>query len=192
MSETGCALPQTNARPTRLSPLTALVTSLALVTGMIIWLRLLGRPWTCPCGVVEFWQGDLSASENSQQFSDWYSALHVIFGMAIYGFVTWMKPGWSLAVLMVTAAASSVAWEAMENMPALISLFSNEMGQNYSGDSVLNAVGDTIFVVAGLTIAHRLPAWAAVAIAAGLEATVSLAIGDGFLIGVLTLLGSLF
>lgn len=192
MSETGFAVPHSDVRATRLSPLSAAIVCIALVAGMIVWLRVLGRPWTCPCGVLEFWQGDLGKAENSQQFSDWYSALHVIFGMSIYGFVAWMKPGWPLALRVVVTAASSVAWEAMENTPVLISLFGNEMGQDYSGDSVLNAVGDTLFVFAGLALAHRLPIWASILIVLALEVTISLAIGDGFVLGTLTLLGSVF
>ena len=162
----------------------------ALMLFMVGWLRAMGRPWLCPCGTVEFWQGALTAAENSQQFSDWYSALHLIFGMALFGFVHAMKPHWATGAKLVVAIASSVAWEAMENTPVLIALFHDATNAvPYFGDSILNAVGDTLFVALGFLAAAKLPAVVTVLLALGLEATISLAINDGFVIGTLRLFG---
>ncbi|UIJ71227.1 DUF2585 family protein [Aurantimonas sp. HBX-1] len=157
---------------------------------MVGWLRAMDRPWVCPCGSIEFWQGALTAAENSQQFSDWYSALHVIFGMALFGFVHFMKPRWTLGAKLVVAIASSAAWEAMENTPLLIGMFSSATNAvSYSGDSILNAVGDTLFVALGFIAAARLPPWVTGLVAIGLEATIAFAIQDGFVIGTLRLFG---
>ncbi|MBB4002905.1 DUF2585 family protein [Aurantimonas endophytica] len=161
-----------------------------LLLFMVGWLRAMGRPWVCPCGTVELWQGALTAEENSQQFSDWYSALHVIFGMALFGFVHAMKPHWATGAKLVVAVASSAAWEAMENTPVLIELFSNATNAvPYFGDSILNAIGDTLFVALGFLAAAKLPAWMTVLIALALEATIAFAIKDGFVIGTLRLFG---
>ncbi len=156
--------------------------------GLILWLRILGRPWICPCGSVEIWQGALTEAENSQQFSDWYSGLHVIFGMALFGFVAVMAPRWPLAKRAVLAVLSSAAWEAMENTPLLIATFSRSPNSpDYFGDSILNASGDTLFVLAGFFIAAKLPAWATLVLAVALDLTIELVIGDGFVLGTLKL-----
>jgi len=172
------------------SPTTSLLASLAIVALMVAWLTLVGRPWVCPCGTVEFWQGELSQAENSQQFSDWYSALHVIYGMALFAFVTGMRPTATRSRFGQWAVASSAVWEAVENTPFLIHMFSHSAGApDYFGDSVLNATGDTLFVVLGFFIAAKLPVWASVLIALALELAISLAIDDGLVIGTLRLLG---
>ena len=167
----------------------SLATAALLFAALVVWLRIVDRPWICPCGFVELWQGELSPAQNSQQFSHWYPALHVIFGMALFGFVDRMAPRWPLAKRAVLAVASSGAWEAMENTPALIAMFSHSPdAPDYFGDSILNATGDTIFVMAGFFLAARLPAWATVLLAIGLDLVVEVAIGDGFVLGTLRLL----
>ncbi|WAP68235.1 DUF2585 family protein [Jiella pelagia] len=160
----------------------------AVFAGLVLWLRILGRPWICPCGFVEIWQGELSQAQNSQQFSDWYSALHLIFGMALYGFVAVMAPRWPLAKRAVLAVLSSAAWEAMENTPLLIATFSQSPNSpDYFGDSILNASGDTLFVLAGFFMAAKLPVWMTVVMAVALDLTIELTIGDGFVLGTLKL-----
>ena len=161
-----------------------------LVILMIVWFRILGRPLTCPCGTIELWQGSLDPAENSQQFSDWYSALHVIFGMGLYAFLKRMRPTWPRGALLTLAIASSVLWEAMENTPALIAMFDGAEGAPaYSGDSVLNALGDTLFVAIGFHLAAILSVASSVVIAMGLELAVALGAHDGFVIGTARLLG---
>ncbi|MEX6505182.1 DUF2585 family protein [Jiella sp. M17.18] len=165
--------------------------SLLIVIAMIVWLRLAGRSWVCPCGVVKLWQGAPAPGRNSQQFADWYSALHVIFGLALYTFVTWMRPGWPTGQRAVTAVASSAVWEAMENTPLLIHMFAAPAGgAAYAGDSILNSLGDTVFVVLGFALAARLPLWATLTLALALDAAVEIAVGDGFVLGTLRLLGA--
>tara|TARA_R110002020_G_scaffold271802_2_gene486978 strand:+ start:359 stop:913 length:555 start_codon:yes stop_codon:yes gene_type:complete len=168
----------------------SLFAGLAVYAGLVVWLRILGRPWICPCGVVEVWQGELTQAQNSQQFSDWYSALHLIFGMALYGFVTVMAPRWPLAKRAVLAVLSSAAWEAVENTPLLIATFSHTPdAPDYFGDSILNASGDTLFVLAGFFVAARLPAWATLVLAVALDIAIEFVIGDGFVLGTLKILG---
>ncbi|ORE99100.1 DUF2585 family protein [Aurantimonas sp. 22II-16-19i] len=192
----GCAAEPTPDRPAFRSEAAifrsqgvSLAAAALVFAALVAWLRIVDRPWICPCGVVALWQGELSQAQNSQQFSDWYSALHVIFGMALFGFVARMAPRWPLAKRAVLAVASSAAWEAMENTPALIAMFSHSPdAPDYFGDSILNATGDTIFVLAGFFAASKLPAWATVLLAIGLDLVVEVAIGDGFVLGTLRLL----
>lgn len=164
--------------------------TLGLALLLVLWLLAVGRPLICPCGTVSFWVGDVHSPETSQQFADWYSLLHVVFGFALFVFLHRMKPQWSTGQKFVVAMASSVAWEAVENLPPIIALFGNAPGAPaYAGDSILNAVADTLFVALGFLLASRLPVLALVALALGLELLVLAQAGDGYLLGSLRLVG---
>lgn len=132
----------------------------------------------------------MGSPQASQQFADWYSLLHLVFGFALFLFLDWMKPAWSTGQKLVLAVASSVVWEIVENLPPVIALFGNAPGAPpYAGDSVLNAVADTLFVGAGFLLASRLPALVVLSLAAGLELLVLAVAGDGYILGSLRLVG---
>ncbi len=163
----------------------------AIVLATVLWLDWAGRPYTCPCGTVALWDGDPFSPGASQQFADWYSALHVIFGIGLYAFIRRMAPQWPTSWMFLTALASSAVWEIVENTPFVIALFGDTPGTpSYSGDSILNALGDTVFVAAGFFAARALPVAATLALALGLEVAIAIAIHDGFLFGTLRLLGA--
>jgi len=162
-----------------------------LVLGtMVIWLRLVGRSYLCPCGVVVFWQGELDPAQNSQQFADWYSFLHVMYGFGLLVFANVMRPHWSIGAKALMALASSAIWEMVENTPFVVDLFKHSPhAPTYWGDSVLNSMGDTLFVMIGFGLAARLPLWAVTILAITLELAVSVAINDGMVLATLRLLG---
>ena len=163
---------------------------LGILAAMALVLDLLGRPLVCECGTIVLWDGDPYSPGASQQFADWYSALHVMFGIGLFVFLHRMRPGWPLSWKFLAALASSAVWEAMENMPVVIALFGNAEGApSYSGDSILNAFGDTVFVVLGFLGARLLPPTGIVAALVMLEILVAVAIRDGFVLGSLRLLG---
>ncbi|WP_193752823.1 DUF2585 family protein [Aureimonas ureilytica] len=163
---------------------------LAILTAMAAWLGWMGRPLTCTCGTLALWDGDPYSPGASQQFADWYSALHVMFGMGLAVFIGRMAPHWPLSWMVLATLASSAIWEAMENTPVIIALFGNAPGTpSYEGDSILNAFGDTLFVAVGFLLARGLPAPLALITALALEGAVAFAINDGFILGSLRLLG---
>ncbi|HEX8444319.1 MAG TPA: DUF2585 family protein [Allosphingosinicella sp.] len=151
--------------------------ALALLTA---WLLVLGRPLVCPCGVVRLW----APAQDSQQLADWYSLLHVTFGLGLFTLVRRFQPRWPLALVTLVAVIGSVAGEAVENLPALIALF-NPPGESrsYAGDTVLNAIAGTLSVVAGCLIAARTSTRAALLMAILIEIIVWAAIGDGLIVG---------
>lgn len=164
--------------------------ALAVVALLVLWLHLVGRSFLCSCGDVRFWQGELTPRENSQQFSDWYSALHVVFGIGLFAFVHRMRPRWALERKLLVVIASSAVWEAIENMPFVIALFQEPSDAlRYHGDSILNSLGDTVFVLFGAVLAAVLPPWTTLLVALAAELTVSLAINDGLILGTLRLIG---
>ncbi len=164
---------------------------LALVLFQIAWLAAVGRPLVCPCGTVTLWVGDVNSSQTSQQLADWYSLLHVVFGFGLWLFLDWMKPQWSTGQKFVVAIASSVTWEAIENLPPVIALFGNSPNAPpYEGDSILNAVADTVFVGLGFLAARVSPVPLVLAAALAFELIVLNEAGDGYLLGSLRLLGA--
>ena len=161
--------------------------TLSLLVG---WLTAFGRPILCPCGTVSLWIGDVRSPQASQQFSDWYSLLHLVFGLGLFVFLDWMKPNWSTGQKLLVAIASSAAWEAVENLPFVIAIFGQAEGAPlYEGDSILNALADTAFVVFGFFIARAVPLPAVLALAVALEILVWRMAGDGYALGTLRLLG---
>lgn len=167
-----------------------LLTAAALLGVLVLWLSLMGRPLTCRCGTVAFWPGGRTG--NSQQFSDWYSLLHVIFGMALFVFADRLRPGWRIGGKLLAVLLGHTIWEIVENTPLVIAIFSDAAGAPaYAGDSILNSLGDTAYAMSGALAASRLPLAAAASLAIALEIAVSLAIGDGFVLGTLQLAGVL-
>jgi hypothetical protein len=153
---------------------------------LTLWLLALGRPLVCTCGTVQLW----APAQDSQQLADWYSLLHVTFGMGLFILVRRFQPDWPLSRMTLTALMGSVAWEAIENLPAVIALFNPPPGggEAYGGDTVLNAIGDSLFVVGGALLASC-TSIRGVLLAAGLiELAVWIAIRDGLLIGSVRLL----
>jgi len=157
---------------------------------MVAWLRLMGRPWVCECGTVVLWDGDPHSAGASQQFADWYSALHVALGMGLFAALSRARPHWPLSWTLLLTIGSSAIWEMVENMPVVVSLFDGAAGApSYSGDSVLNALGDTVFVTLGFMFARSVPLWGSVVALVLIEASIALAIGDGFILGTLRVFG---
>lgn len=171
-------------------PLGQCAAGAAIVAAMVVWLRIMGRPLVCDCGTIALWDGDARSPGASQQFADWYSALHLIFGMALFVFLDRMRPHWPTSWKLLAALASSAVWEGAENTPMIIALFGAPEGAPaYDGDSILNALGDTLFVAAGFLTARTLPLPATIGVAILLEIAISVAISDGFVIGTLRLFG---
>lgn len=158
-----------------------------LLAAKALILDFMGRPLICPCGVLRFWQGDAQAADNSQHLADWYSGSHLIFGVLLYGLMWRTSRHWPTGWLFVVAAASSVVWEVVENTPAIVAQFSEtELGQHYLGDSIVNSMADSFFVVTGFALARALPVPATMALALGLEIAAAAAIRDSLLLTTLT------
>lgn len=159
-------------------------------TCLTLWLLALGRKVYPPSGVLMFWSGDLGPGGNSQHLSDWYSFLHVSFGIALFLAVDAMKPGWHLTSKLAATVAGSGVWEAVENTPFVISLFVDpNLPGAYHGDSVVNSLGDMGFAIGGFLLASVLPVRVSLIVIAVIEVVVGVSIGDGLVLGGLRVLG---
>jgi len=156
------------------------------------WLMLLGRPWGCSCGDTLSWQAVEGVQHNSQHVADWYALLHFGFGMVVLLALRWLRPHWRRRDGALVALLSSTLWELAENTPLLIRLLGNagNLAPDYHGDSIINSMADSGFVLLGFWLASRLRPAFAVAMIVGLELAVSLAIGDGWLLVVVRLAAS--
>jgi hypothetical protein len=166
--------------------------ALAVIAGAI--LLAMGRNPICECGTVKLWHGVVQSAENSQHLTDWYAPSHFTHGLIMYFFawLLWKKWGllggkpirWALPI----AVAVEAAWEIMENTPMVIDRYrAVTVSFGYSGDSVVNSLGDIGWMIFGFLAASRIPARASVALALFLELLTLWTIRDNLTLNVVML-----
>ncbi|MGE7368752.1 DUF2585 family protein [Neorhizobium sp. NPDC001467] len=166
--------------------------SFFIIAVQIAVLLLLDRTWFCTCGYVTLWQGMPDPAQNSQQPIDPYSFMHVAFGSVLFIWLQAIRPTWPIYRRATYAVASSCIWEIAENLPFVIHLFGAQgSGLDYSGDSIVNSVGDTLAVILGFAVASRLPPIVVVSGIVLIEIATFFMIGDSILAGLLRVTTSL-
>jgi hypothetical protein len=122
-----------------------------------IALRLEGRLWICACGSIKLWVGDTCSSDNSQHFLDPYAFTHVLHGVAFYWIISWLWPRMRSTWQIFIAIALEGAWEVFENTNFVIERYRTATAAlGYTGDTVVNSLGDTACCLTGFLIAQRL------------------------------------
>ena len=179
-------------QPSLLPHRSAMAATLLGAGAILFTLLAMGRPPICTCGTVKFWHGVVQSAENSQHIADWYSFSHVIHGLLFYFFahILWRRWRWFGGLPARWALPIAVAfegfWELLENSPIIIQRYREvTVSFGYTGDSIVNSMGDIGWMVVGFLLANRLPAWVSLLMALAFELFTLALIRDNLTLNVL-------
>ena len=172
----------------------AVFATFAIVVSAGAILLAMGRVPICTCGTVKLWHGVVQSAENSPQLTDWDSLSHFIHGLIMY-FVAWLLwRKWRLLggrparFALPIAVLVEAAWEISENTPMVIDRYrAVTVSFGYTGDSVLNSMGDIGCMILGFLVASRLPWWLSLGLAIAFELLTLYVIHDNLTLNVIML-----
>jgi len=160
-----------------------------LTLGAIVYLRLLGRVWWCACRSFKPISLHVASQHNSQHLFDAYSLSHMLHGILFFGALWLLRHRLSLSTRAIIASAIEIAWEMLENSPIIINRYrANTMALGYSGDSIVNSLGDILSFVLGFYVARKLGLWWSIGIFLGVELLMLFLMRDNLTLNVLMLL----
>lgn len=157
------------------------------LTALALWAE--GRLLACECGVFRVWVGDTCSSENSQQLFDPYSFTHILHGFLLFWLVALLfrniSPAWQLSL----AAVLEAVWEVFENTDFVINRYREQTAAlGYTGDTVVNSLGDLFCAIAGVLIARKLGWFRSLILFLLLEVVLLIWIHDSLLLQILMLI----
>lgn len=152
-------------------------------------LRAEGRLWLCDCGRFRAWVGDAWSTETSQQLFDPYTFTHVLHGLGFCGLLALLLPRVRWRWRFVLAVAAEALWEVIENTDFVIQRYREATAAlGYTGDTVVNSLGDIAACAVGFLIARRLGWLRSVLLFAATEILLLFWIRDSLVVNIILLL----
>ena len=165
-----------------------LVALLALLAATALVLRAQGRLWSCACGRLLPWVSDAWGADTSQHFADPYTFTHVLHGVAFCGLLAWALPRLDWPRRSLLAVAAEAAWEIIENTDFVINRYREATAAlGYTGDTVVNSLGDIAACALGFLLARALGPLRSVIFFVAVEALLLVWIRDSLLLNILML-----
>lgn len=132
----------------------SVLAGLLLLVAFTLVLVYQGRPWWCQDGPA-LWS-PVGTHCTSQNFLDPYSLSHVLHGVLFYGALWLCASRLALPWRMFAALALEIGWELLENSAWVIERYrQNTAALDYTGDSVLNSLGDVVSALVGFAFAAK-------------------------------------
>jgi hypothetical protein len=128
-----------------------------LLVVAVVYLRWQCRVWWCQQG--DLWPISITVNSphNSQHLFDAYSLSHVLHGILFFGALWPLRRRLSLPVRAAIAASIEIGWEMLENSQIIINRYRSATAAiGYTGDSILNSLGDVASFVVGFYVARKL------------------------------------
>lgn len=159
-----------------------------VLLAMIVSLRVEGRRFICSCGRFAIWIGDSCSSNTSQQLLDPYSLTHILHGFLFFWLMALLFKRLSGAWQFWLALLLESAWEVFENTNFVINKYRTETAAlGYTGDTVVNSVGDLACALVGFLVARRLGLGRSLILFVLLEVILIIWIHDSLLLQILML-----
>jgi hypothetical protein len=131
-----------------------LIAALALTVIFVGLLYLEGRPWWCKYG-LGFWTVAWTRC-TSQHFLDPYSLTHILHGIIFYWLLRPFASRLTLHWRLIAALLLEIGWELLENSPWVVERYRQDTAAlDYTGDSIINAMGDLVTTIIGFVFASR-------------------------------------
>lgn len=116
--------------------------------------KLFTRPiWNSEKKLIDF---DLDGDKTSQQLLDIYSFSHISHGIIFYYILNNINISLVKNNSFIISLILEIAFEIFENTPYVINKYRKKKEyKNYSGDSIINIIGDTLSMIFGYYFAQK-------------------------------------